>query len=130
MQLEAWAPVCEAPSYDVSTWGRVRRRLGPDVLRSEYVEVATWPNHKGYVMVSLERAPGRPVLRYVHRLVLEAFRGRAAGRPIVNHDDGRKGHNALENLTWSTTRTNVLHGRRLRAEREFGQRSLLELLSA
>lgn len=121
MELEAWAVVREAPAYDVSTWGRVRRGD---------VDVATWPNHKGYIMVSLERPSGRPALRYVHRLVLEAFRGRAVGRPIVNHDDGRKAHNALDNLTWSTTSTNVLHGRRLRAELEFGQRSLLELLSA
>ena len=121
MELEQWAPVVESPLYDVSTWGRVRR--------GEYA-IASWPNAKGYHLVSIELPSGRPVLRYVHRLVLEAFRGRDVGRPIANHDDTQKGNNALENLTWSTTRTNVLHGRRRRLELEFGQRSLLALFVA
>jgi hypothetical protein len=124
MVVEAWAAIAEAPSYEVSDLGRVRR-----VVADTMIDVATWPNQKGYIMASLELPSGRPALRYVHRLVLEAFRGRDARRPIVNHDDLQKGHNALDNLTWSTTSTNVLHGRRRRAELA-GQRSLLELLSA
>jgi hypothetical protein len=79
-------------------------------------------------MVSLE-VDGRPVLRYVHRLVVLAFRGLDAGRRLVNHGDGVKGHNALGNLAWSTPSSNVLHGRRLRAELVYGQRSLFELHS-
>lgn len=112
---ERWAVVLEAPAYEVSTWGRVRRGD---------IDVASWPNHKGYHLVSIELPDGRPVLRYVHRLVLIAFRGVDARRRLVNHDDGRKGHNALDNLAWSTTSVNVLHGRRLRAELVYGQRSL------
>jgi len=112
---EQWAAVPGAPGYEVSSWGRVRR--GP-------YEVATWPNHKGYVMVSLEVADReRPILRYVHRLVVAAFRGLDTRRRLVNHRDGNKGHNDLENLAWSTTASNVLHGRRLRLER-LGQQSL------
>lgn len=119
MQRELWAAIAEAPGYDASSWGRIRRGA---------FEVASWPNHKGYQLVNLEIA-GRPALRYVHRLVLTAFRGTDASRRIVNHDDGQKGHNELDNLAWSTTSGNVLHGRRLRAELVYGQRSLLELLA-
>ena len=105
-----------APDYEVSSWGRVRR--------GEYL-VASWPNHKGYHLVSLEVATReRPILRYVHRLVVLAFRGIDTRRRIVNHGDGNKGNNRLTNLAWSTTSVNVLHGRRLRAERDFGQQSL------
>ena len=98
--LELWAAIAEAPDYEVSTWGRVR--WGE-------LEVRTWANKKGYHCVCLE-VPGRPrpVLRYVHRLVLEAFVEPAGGRQ-ANHGDGRKGHNELENLAWATAAQNVAH---------------------
>lgn len=117
--LEAtWAPIPGAPGYEVSTDGRVRRGA---------VGVAPWPNAKGYHLVNLEIA-GVPRLRYVHRLVLAAFRG--APRPGLqgNHEDGRTGHNALENLTWMTPAANVAHARRMRAAAA-GQQSLLDLLA-
>lgn len=114
---ERWAPIPEAPDYDVSTWGRVRR--GP-------FDVASWPNKKGYHLVNLEIA-GAPQLRYVHRLVLSAFRGTPAPGLQGNHEDGRRGHNDLENLTWTTPAENMAHARRMRAA-ALGQRSLLEQL--
>lgn len=126
MSTEVWSPILEAPRYDVSTWGRVRRRNNDD---DDYFDVPSWPNAKGYHLVSIELPSGRPALRYVHRLVLTAFRGIDVRRQLANHDDGRKHHNALDNLVWSTPSGNVLHGRRLRAELVFGQRSLLELLT-
>jgi hypothetical protein len=98
LELEFWAPVVEAPTYDVSTWGRVRR--GDRLIES-------WPNKKGYHLVSLEIA-GRNHLRYVHRLVLMAFVGPGPGR-LANHDDGRKGNNHLRNLIWTTPSGNMRH---------------------
>jgi hypothetical protein len=98
LELEFWAPVAEAPTYDVSTWGRVRR--GDQLIEC-------WPNKKGYHLVSLEIA-GRDHLRYVHRLVLSTFVGPGNGRP-ANHDDGRKGNNHLHNLSWTTPSGNMQH---------------------
>jgi HNH endonuclease len=99
----------------VSSCGRVRRGA---------FEVASWPNAKGYHLVSLE-LPGRdrPVLRYVHRLVLTAFRGRPAAHLQGHHGDGAKGHNTLDNLAWVTPAGNVAFAVRLRLERA-GQQSL------
>lgn len=98
--VEEWAGVPEAPLYQVSTHGRVRR--GP-------YDVATWPNAKGYRLVSLEIAGHTlPQLRYVHRLVLSAFKGPAAGR-LANHLSGRKAENTLDNLEWATPAENVRH---------------------
>jgi hypothetical protein len=98
LEFEFWMPVAEAPTYDVSTWGRVR--LG-DLL------IESWPNKKGYHLVSLE-IEGRHQLRYVHRLVLMAFVGPGPGR-LANHDDGRKGNNRLRNLCWTTPSGNMRH---------------------
>jgi hypothetical protein len=98
LELEFWAPVAEAPMYDVSTWGRVRQ--GDLLLES-------WPNKKGYRLVSLE-IEGRSSLRYVHRLVLMAFVGPGVGA-LANHGDGRKGNNRLRNLCWTTPSGNMQH---------------------
>lgn len=105
--LELWAAVLEAPGYEVSSWGRVRRGA---------FDVASWPNAKGYHLVSLE-IEGVPRLRYVHRLVLTAFAPLPVSRdtagdtaPLqVNHDDGDKAHNMLANLAWTTPGGNVAH---------------------
>lgn len=118
---ERWAAVREAPGYEVSTRGRLRC--------GDYL-VATWPNHKGYVMASLVIA-GTPRLRYVHRLVLEAFAGPARGAH-ANHRNGDKGVNALENLEWVSASDNARHAwrsglRRRARDRRTGQQSLLEL---
>jgi HNH endonuclease len=102
---EQWAPIQEAPLYEVSTWGRVRR--GP-------YDVATWENHKGYVCVSIE-VTGRavPVVRSVHRLALIAFKGPAPAGFEGNHGDGDKTNNAITNLEWTTPAGNREHARRL-----------------
>jgi hypothetical protein len=97
-ELEFWAPVAEAPLYDVSTWGRVRQ--GDRLMES-------WPNKKGYHLVALE-IEGRSHLRYVHRLVLMAFVGPGTGQ-LANHGDGRKGNNRLGNLCWTTPSGNMQH---------------------
>jgi len=125
MSSEQWAPILEAPSYDVSTWGRVRY---------QDFDVATWPNKKGYICVSIVLPEGKPVLRYVHRLMLIAFRDPPEGR-LCNHEDGQKGRNQLDNLSWTTHSGNVTHAWQLRRAaryRELGtmMRSLFEELEA
>lgn len=100
--VEQWRPLPEAPVYQVSSHGRIRR--------GEH-EVASWPNAKGYRLVNLEIA-GSPKLRYVHRLVLSAFTGPANGR-LANHLSGRKAENTVDNLEWTTPKGNTAHARAL-----------------
>jgi len=106
--LERWRPVPDAPAYEVSSHGRVRRGG---------FAVASWPNAAGYRCVSLE-VHGQPRLRYVHRLVLAAFRGTSPARPIANHLSGCKSENTVTNLEWTTAAGNARHART--AERLLG----------
>lgn len=46
--------------------------------------------------------------RYVHRLVLSAFKPKPEGKNFVNHINGNKHDNRLINLEWSTNRENLL----------------------
>jgi DNA-directed RNA polymerase sigma subunit (sigma70/sigma32) len=46
---------------------------------------------------------------YVHRLVAEAFLGKPADANEVNHIDGNKENNNLDNLEWTTHSANLQH---------------------
>ena len=62
----------------------------------------------GYRMVRLTTKKGKKGYA-VHRLVAEAFIPNPNNLPIVNHKDGNKLNNAVENLEWVNQSQNRLH---------------------
>ena len=67
-------------------------------------------NQYGYKSVSL-REGGAQKTFLVHRLVCAAFLPRDERRPNVNHKDGNKANNHIENLEWVTQKENIDHAR-------------------
>lgn len=63
---------------------------------------------KGYLRVGLS-IDRKLVTMKVHRLVAECFIENPYGLPQVNHKDGNKQNNNVENLEWVTNSQNILH---------------------
>jgi hypothetical protein len=52
---------------------------------------------------------GRKQMLLLHRVIAEAFIPNPFGKPCINHIDGDKSNNSLENLEWVTHSENLLH---------------------
>lgn len=65
-------------------------------------------NGGGYQHVVL-RLEGRSVDKYVHRLVAEEYLDNPRGLREVNHKDGDKANNHVDNLEWVSSSRNKVH---------------------
>ena len=65
-------------------------------------------NHDGYLRIQLWN---KNECEYVsiHRLIAETFIENNEGKPFVNHIDGNKQNNMVENLEWCTQKENIKH---------------------
>lgn len=90
----------ESPGYVVTKQGVVYNSSGHDLAQCKH--------YKGYLYVTL---PNNGKLRkmYVHRLVAQAFIPNPENKPQVNHKDGNKMNNNVENLDWVTGSENQMH---------------------
>lgn len=70
--------------------------------------VATEPTHKGYLRVAL-RKNGKRKRHRLHRLVALAFIPNTEGKHEVNHINGIKEKNTVNNLEWATCQENIDH---------------------
>lgn len=66
-----------------------------------------WENHKGYSKITLYN--GRFKNHFVHRLVMETFVGKVPEGLEINHKNGVKNDNRLENLEYLTPEENREH---------------------
>jgi len=99
MDQEIWKVIKEYPNYKVSNLGKVKhyeRLLRPNI------------NRYGYETVLLYNNVGRR--KYlVHRLVAFAFIPNTLNKPQINHINGIKTDNRVENLEWVTNSENMKH---------------------
>ena len=87
--------------YSVSNIGNIRNDQTNKIL-SKYV------SHKGYEVIYLCNKGKRKNMK-VHRLVAIAFIPNVENKPQVNHKDGNKLNNNVDNLEWVTCKENINH---------------------
>lgn len=104
--MKNWKPVVGYEGlYEVSFSGEVRgvKRQG-----SSGAILRPGKRKDGYLQVHLRKGgKGKPWL--VHRIVALAFLNEVEGKNYVNHIDGNRSNNAVENLEWCTAQENTQH---------------------
>jgi hypothetical protein len=87
----------DTSGYYISSLGRFKNKKG--VVMKDYK-----PHHSGYIYLRVN------IKKYaLHRLVALTFIENTENKPFVNHIDGNKVNNKLENLEWVTCSENNLH---------------------
>lgn len=71
--------------------------------------ICQWVDNVGYLQVNL-RKEGKKYYKRVHRIVAETFIPNPLNLPQVNHKDGNKRNNNIDNLEWTNNKQNTLHG--------------------
>lgn len=102
-----WNYIKIAPNYAISNTGRVMRVAGGRGKRSWYV-VKPWIINSGYFRVEIWKQ-GKPFRDCVHRLVALTFIGKCPKGKEVNHKNGVKTDNRVENLEYVTRSENQKH---------------------
>jgi len=87
-------------SYEVSDIGNVKRTYSESrerILKNQY-------DKAGYAYVVIGKK-----LKLIHRLVGQTFIPNPENKEQINHINGEKGDNRVENLEWATRSENVRH---------------------
>lgn len=97
--LVSWKSIEGYEQYQVNNLGQIRRKnkiLKPIKSRNGYLHIFLYSNGKA-----------KQVL--VHRIVAKAFIKQVNNSKEINHKDGNKENNSVDNLEWCTRKQNVQH---------------------
>lgn len=99
---EIWKPCYNYEDYfEVSNQGRIRKKSDGKILKANKCS-------KGYLKIRLFVSKDNFKSHKVHRLVMNTFSD-IKNKPQVNHINGIKDDNRLENLEWSDNSHNIKH---------------------
>lgn len=128
LKNEVWTTIIGYDGlYEVSNHGRVKslKRFNPKSGKG-----GRWYSEKmlklredkdGYLTVCLTK-DGKRKLCKVHRLTLSSFSGEEKDLQ-VNHIDGNKQNNHIDNLEWSTCSDNQIHAHKIGLKNQKGSKN-------
>lgn len=115
MEQEIWVPITHYEGYyEISSQLNIRSIARSKTTKAGYYKperartITQRINNKGYLTVTLSKN-GHTRTELVHRLYALTFLPNPQNLPILNHKNGIKLNNRLENLEWTTYRENSIH---------------------
>ena len=120
---EIWKPcVGYEDKYMVSNYGRVKslpytyyypttnkRKFMKEKIKKQCESGKRKGVKQGYLCTRISDKNGKSIAKMVHILVAQAFIPNPDGLPTVNHKDGNKHNNRVDNLEWVTFSENNQH---------------------
>lgn len=115
MKVEVWKDIVDFPNYQISNLGNVKsidrytKAKDNEIIHRKEFLLKGFINKKGYRQVTLYDINKKPKTMRVHRLVAEAFIQNKNNLPQINHINGNKLDNRVENLEWCNDIDNKHH---------------------
>lgn len=102
---EKWITLDEFPDYRISNTGKVISFKG-NVPK----EIAVSSNYNnGYITIHLSDKNKKQHTFLKHRFIAKLFLSNVDNKPDINHIDGDKWNNSVDNLQWVTKSENTQH---------------------
>jgi len=102
--VEEWRVIVNDSNFEISNYGEIRNKTTMNTLKTSLMG--------GYLSISLHLNNKKVILK-IHRLVATCFLLCSDETYIVNHKDGNKKNNNVENLEWVSRSENAKHSFRL-----------------
>lgn len=99
-KAEIWKSHPDIDKIEVSSFGRVRS------VKRYYYKIN--PINSGYLKIQFSMN-GKRINKLVHRLVAQAFIPNPNDLPEVNHKDGDRMNNNVDNIEWCTHEENIAY---------------------
>jgi hypothetical protein len=120
--MEIWKKIDFCQNYEISNLGRVKNSKTNRILK-------LCLNNGQYLVCNLVVKKGISRTFYVHRIVATHFLKKVGENLNVNHLDGNRENNKVENLEWLTQKENVHHGFRYgKINRKYSEKKIALIL--
>lgn len=122
--MEIWKEIKDLPGYYVSNYGRVKAnaittKFGKQVKIYPERFLNIWYSRTGYNYIDIS-IKGKVKRFLLHRLVATHFIPNHENKKQINHIDGDKNNNHINNLEWCTSAENLKHARDLGLNNSIG----------